>query len=249
MFLRHQGKGEPFDLSARRHNAIADATNDFLSRKFKRGGPAGVANFFTLMTIANGTGTDWAMGDAVAIGTPVVDPGTNEDRFLSKIIFSGTRPVTANYGAFGICVEPIRNGASGYVAFSGIMATQVVVPTNGTWIKFADVTNDSYALTLRPEGTARVLWREGGTSGTEWAIVQLGVSADGRELKGVSDEALVADASGTVSVWSGGADTLYNVEAELNWMHGAEDVSTGKELVIKYFADEAAWVVVHAECE
>lgn len=249
MFLKHQSKGQQFDVTASRHNLIADATNDYLSRKFRRGGVAGVADAKTLLSVTNSTGTDWAIGHAVAIGTPTTAPATSEELFLNRLIFSGTRPVSADFGKFGICIEPIPTGSTGYVALGGVVAAKVVVPSNGTWIEFADVTNDSYELTLRPEGTARVLWRVGGTSGSEWAIVQIGVSAGNRYLKGKADSTITAGSSGTVSVWRGGSDTSYNVTGYLNWMHGSEDISSGKELVLCYFEDEAKWVIVNAECE
>ncbi len=248
MFIKHQGKGEQFDLSARRHNAIADATNDYLGRKLRRGGVAGYAQNYGFVEVANETGANWAIGHVVAIGDPVNQPGVSVDKFLTRLVHSGTQPTSADYGLFGVCVEPIKDGGVGLVAVSGVVQAQVVVPSNGTWIEFADVTDAAYTLTARPEGTARILWRESGT-GTKWATVLLGCSAGGRELKAVADEAIVADASGTVSIWHAGADTSFNLEAELNWMHGDEDISTGKELIIRYFADEAAWVVVHAECE
>lgn len=249
MFLKHQSRGQEFDLTAGRHNAIADATNDFLQRKFRRGGVTGIADARTLVSVTNGTGANWAIGHAVAIGTPTTTPATSEELFLNRLIFSGTRPVTGSFGAFGICVEPIPNGAVGYVALGGVVAAKVVVPSNGTWIEFADVTNDSYELTLRPEGTSRVLWRVGGTSGSEWAVIQLGVSAGNRYLKGKTDATITAGSSGTVSVWRNGSDTSFNVTGYLNWMDGSEDISGDREVVLHYFEDEAKWVITNAECE
>jgi hypothetical protein len=75
--------------------------------------------------------------------------------------------------------------------------------------------------------------------------------ADSGQLirKGKTDAAITADSSGTVSIWSGGADTGDNVTAYLDWAHGDEDISLGKEVFIQWFADEQKWIITGAECE
>jgi len=67
--------------------------------------------------------------------------------------------------------------------------------------------------------------------------------------KGVADEAISADSSGDVSIKEDGVDIGENVDAQLNWMHNDEDISSGKEVLLQYFHEENAWVVIGAECE
>ena len=40
-----------------------------------------------------------------------------------------------------------------------------------------------------------------------------------------------------------------NVTANLDWMEGTTDVSSGKELIVQYFSDESDWTITAAECE
>lgn len=249
MFLKTQTKGEPFDFGAERQAAYTEAANYIRARKLAQGNPAGVADRLSVVSVSNGTGSAFARFDAVTLGSPPGDPSTDFDAWANRIILSGTQPVTGDRGKFGVCLEPIASGATGYVVVAGVVPCQVSIPTNGAWIDWADIANASHDLELQPHGTARVIWRESGTTGTKWAYVQLGCDRGVVELKAVADGAITAGSSGTVSVYDGGSDSSYNVTAHLNWMHGSENVSSGKELLIRWFEDEAKWVIVAAECE
>lgn len=67
---------------------------------------------------------------------------------------------------------------------------------------------------------------------------------------GKADSDITYGSYGTVSIWRNGADTTENIEnVYLDWMHGDENVSAGKEVLIQYFADEDRWRIIGAECE
>jgi len=66
---------------------------------------------------------------------------------------------------------------------------------------------------------------------------------------GKADAEITADSSGTVSIWRDGVDTGEDVTAELDWMHGSENISLGKEVLVTWFADEGIWRITGAECE
>lgn len=68
---------------------------------------------------------------------------------------------------------------------------------------------------------------------------------------GKADADITVDGSGAVSIWNGSplADSGTNITAHLDWMHGSEKVSSGKEVAIMYFADEDKWRIIGAECE
>ena len=63
------------------------------------------------------------------------------------------------------------------------------------------------------------------------------------------------DSTGTVDVWrknpSTGTleDTGEEIEVVLDWMHGDASISEGREVVATWFADEAVWRIMGAECE
>lgn len=71
---------------------------------------------------------------------------------------------------------------------------------------------------------------------------------------GKADAAITFDSSGTVSIWKRNGsgtlvDTTENVTAHLDWMHGDENVSSGKEVLVAWFQDEGIWRIIGAECE
>jgi len=66
---------------------------------------------------------------------------------------------------------------------------------------------------------------------------------------GKTDASVAPDATVTVSIWRDGADTTENVEdVQYDWMTSGT-ISSGKEVVITYFADEGIWRITGAECE
>jgi hypothetical protein len=74
--------------------------------------------------------------------------------------------------------------------------------------------------------------------------------AGGQTVKiGKADADIAVDATGTISIWRDGADTTENETAKLDWMAGTTQVSSGKEVLITWFADEGIWRITGAECE
>lgn len=68
--------------------------------------------------------------------------------------------------------------------------------------------------------------------------------------KTVSD--IEPDQSGSVTVWDGSDGTPTETDeviedVQLDWMHGGEQVSQGKEVAIMLFGD--TWRIMWAECE
>ena len=55
--------------------------------------------------------------------------------------------------------------------------------------------------------------------------------------------------SGPVRVFLRGLDSGVTETAYLNWAHGSQKTSGGKECTIKFFEDERKWVFLTAECE
>ena len=72
---------------------------------------------------------------------------------------------------------------------------------------------------------------------------------------GKASGAINYDSTGTVIIWRKN-QTTGTLEAQetitgvvLDWMHGDQNISTGKEVLIMWFADEQVYRVVSAECE
>jgi len=69
---------------------------------------------------------------------------------------------------------------------------------------------------------------------------------------GKPDSNVTAGGTGTISIWSGSGtatDTTENSTAELDWMEGGDDISSGKEVLIQWVIDEGQWRITGAECE
>ena len=74
--------------------------------------------------------------------------------------------------------------------------------------------------------------------------------AGGQTVKiGKADADIAVDATGTISIWRDGSDTTEDEDAKLDWMAGTTQVSSGKEVMITWFADEGIWRITGAECE
>jgi hypothetical protein len=81
-----------------------------------------------------------------------------------------------------------------------------------------------------------------------YAIVRLGCHRQA-VVRGVADGTIAYGSSGTVSLWTEGGDSGDDVTAHLDWMHGDENVSSGKEVLVEWFPTESKWRIVAAECE
>lgn len=76
------------------------------------------------------------------------------------------------------------------------------------------------------------------------------------ERRGVADSEIVVGSSGVVSLWRHDGDALVDTErnliAHLDWMHGSDtdnNISAGKQVIVRYFVDSRRWTIVAAECE
>lgn len=67
---------------------------------------------------------------------------------------------------------------------------------------------------------------------------------------GKASGGITAGSSGTVQIWdSVGAVTDATVTAYLTWMHNSENMTGGKEVIIKYFPEHGKWIIIGRECE
>jgi len=60
---------------------------------------------------------------------------------------------------------------------------------------------------------------------------------------------ILAGNAGNCRVWIKGADTTEEVSVKLNWMHGGQQISAGKEAIAEYMEDEESFVFTESECE
>jgi len=252
MTLTRVTKGESVtgSLTAETWNAFIDTANAATYAGDRPGDAKPAEGELPCLTALCEAGSQIDQSEIVGIGSPAITPTEDEQTFQDRVSFSAGAVADVYKGLFGIARTAIPPGTVDLAAVSGVCQCKLYVPANGDWIERADIyTADKTQLLATPEGSAQILWKSSGTATTVDAIIRFGVPQYVC-LPGKTDGAVTANNSVTVSIWSTGSDTFYNVDdVYLDWMHNSEAISVGKEVLIGYFPSEKRWRFVGAECE
>jgi hypothetical protein len=200
-------------------------------------------------------------GKPVYLGAPAIDPATEAllAPDIANIPFIATVPTVAPmYGQIAILEEPLAapytDTASrfiepiGQAMLRGAMLVQLKVYTGLEWCMRADYEQGIHTLSICPQGAARVLWKDEGPGDDIWALIHLG-DPEQIEYLATATSTIEAGGNGSCELRWAGADTGSEVQCELDWMHGDQDISDGKQIVVKWFPDDQFWRVMQAECE
>ena len=190
----------------------------------------------TRVDVLNSTSTDLSVGGIMVITGYEV----NED---DELMLEGTPPDTDNYNnMLAITAEAIPEDQIGECVLHGLAKAYVNITS--TQLRHVDITDDNMTtLTSHPAGRAQLAVAAAST-GTQDVWVLLG-SQGPLEWSGTS-AAISAGSSGTVTLNATGSPT---VTAHLDWMDGGEGISSGKEVLVRWFLQESKWRIVAAECE
>ena len=174
--MRHVTVGQTISISAKDRNAIADAVNDYLSRKANRLNATTTADKAARRELVyNATGRNLPRYSVVGVRAVRVTPNDDVDVFRNTTVYSGSVPSTTydGGGRWGVTLEPLAVGAIGRIATTGSVPVLVDDNSQGG-VKRADIVNgETGYLQLTSSGGADVLYRPGGP-GAEWSIVRLG---------------------------------------------------------------------------
>lgn len=216
--------GQPFRPSASAHNrtAIAVERVELWSRTTPPGSLPGFSPPI-VFDVKNDSGTDIPLYGVVEPSGTVFTPSDNLVSFQNGPAVVAAVPTAACRGRFGVAITPIEDGRVGQVVFSGCVVCQVEI-TDPNVNEVAEIVGDVTKLRTAAHGTARIIAREPGTSGTKWALVQLGVGREpgirwlptAASLVGGSDppqykytlRRAASSASGVMSIPSG-SETVY----------------------------------------
>jgi len=169
-------RGDPLAIPAATFNTFVDAARDFLARSHQQGQSATpTGRHQCTVLVRNDSGSDRGRYELLGVGGPLFDPGSYEDAFKNHPAVTGVTPVQDEHrGRFVILLEPVASGQLGRALTTGVVPARVDVPDEDYPYAYAEVA-DSVAthLLARQEGSASILWREGGT-GLQWALVELG---------------------------------------------------------------------------
>ena len=168
----HISAGDPLPRRADLLNAQVRAAADLANRPAGQAGRSFATGNPAVIRIKNNSGSNVAKYGVLGLGDVQVDHATNADAFLQRVYMDGDEPTTGTHeGRFAIAMGAIRDGEIGYAAVSGLVQCQVNV--NSQFHDRADI-KDTYLTQLDsgPVGAAKILW-VAGTTGTQWAIVDL----------------------------------------------------------------------------
>ena len=185
----------------------------------------------------------------------VVDIGQARQSSLGHVLFDGNKPRQGN--AIRAANGPTSVGVDGVGIFTTDWPTFVRIEDAAEEPEFGDnwgVADGSFVLQEKNDGLALFGFQclgftidNGGVRRTLVEPLQPMI------LKAKTNEKITAGSSGIVSIWQNGKDTERDVEAFLDWMHRNEDISSDKEILVRWFADQddgkGQWGIPNAECE
>lgn len=151
------------------------------------------------------------------------------------------------FGKIGIAVDTIRQQGMGKVWHSGLAVTDKLNVTQ-LWHTHCDYVAAT-GLTTHPAGSWRILERENSTGANKRAILRY---EGAREvvLDSISPSTWSPNTSKTCTIYRGGSPTTWTQSVKFeNWIGGAENISTGVHIRIRWSLDTLQWVVHEADCE
>jgi hypothetical protein len=197
--------------------------------------------------IKNSTGYDLRRGDAVRVnGGPSLTATIDHDiRY-----FTSANAMSANYAKpWGIATEIIKSDGYGQVQMSGLATCYATIADSVERPYLAPIGTGGI---LKPSwwGPAEIVYADIGTSGEKLVLARLG-NLQTPIYKATTKAAI---SPGGLGGGSGNVGLIYNgseretVTAYLNWMEGVTTLDSGTECIIRWFPDEAKWVIIEAEC-
>lgn len=174
--LRKIKPGDPLRVPATAINTIIDLKTA-MNQRFGSLGLPPFASSPTNILVKNTSGADVARFGILGIDSILFLPNDNLTTFHNQPCLTCIEPTVLHTGKFVVLLEPIRDNEIGLAAIAGVTAVQVA---RGNIVdEWADVTDgDATILTSGPIGTAKILYPIAGEgdTGTQWALVQLGLS-------------------------------------------------------------------------
>lgn len=197
---------DKLEIPAAAWNACLDAAE---AHRNGQNGPGGAGNRqfrqADIVLVKNSSGSDVTRFGVLGISGVVFTPTASLPAFQNQVAVTGVTPTTPSYlGKFVVALEPIANGKVGRGWISGVCQVQVDVLNLSH--KFCDVKNgDITKLETGDAGTARILYREGSTTGTKWAIVRLGDNGVGSAVRlGKTTSTWTKGTTATIDLWESG---------------------------------------------
>lgn len=240
MSLEKVKPGQSFDVKAATWNAFIDAAEYTKNQNNSGniGAKSGVSSGIVL--VRNEENANFPQFGAISLIDMQIKPSTIENilEFKSRPpLFTGRRVTTAYESyPYAITLEPIPYLSIGRALVLGVTPAQIRI-VNSSHAFVAPDPESIGGLMSAANGVTRILWKHS-TSGTQWAMLQIGGSGSGG---GNADVVLC-------QVNTGNAETGFNVTLYAN---GKDKASTGRgklfaaELAINSTIPSGSWVIGH----
>ena len=196
-------QGEAVSIKAATWNSFVDAAQFVKEAKQNRAASGISAGLDVgIVRIKNGESTPYDRFSVLVITGVCVTAETNEEEFTScPPVFEGLKMTADREGKpYAVLLEPIAAGEIGRAMVLGITPAKVMINSADEDYAVPKADSSTGALESSATGTARILWRAGG-SGEQWCVLQLGGAGAGA----ADDKALMC------KVRSGSATAGYQV--------------------------------------
>lgn len=227
--------------SARLRNAWTRAAWSHETRALGHSQNSSLQDALTVRVSASAS-QDFPPGSAVGLGDPTFVPADNEDSQYNPV-FSYVAPTE---GKWAIAVRGLEEGTVGLCVLVGVAWAEVDIqsPTD----THADI--DAGVLKSGEVGYAKILYKPAGT-GVNWCCLQLGggTSTSERWIVGTMNVDINPGETQLMTRIGGYNPGPLTFSVKLLWFHGGEKISSGKQVGARWFEEEDAYVILHAECE
>ncbi len=164
--------------------------------------------------IRNDTGDYITAGSIIGLGDLVTVPSNDTLSWQSQVVLAGVLPTWPGSKYIAVSQETIADGCIGQAVISGLAWAKVEITNAGLPLYARPIADDITKLQLDWWGPCRIIKREAGTSGTKWALVEIGSFYDQRYI-GKPTAYIAKRASGTVTVYSGIGDAAEPTEGTI----------------------------------
>jgi hypothetical protein len=184
--LKKVQPGSPLSIPAADYNAFIDAALECRRHMVDSGGPDTQSSSLSagMVLVRNNTGGSRSRFDILGVDTPAILPSVNESAFAERVALKGVAPaLSLHAGRFVVLAEPLTANQVGRAFVHGVCPVKVDVPADATSLSYTEMVDAVYAnLKSSQEGSARILWRAGGT-GVQWALVHLGAGRSNATIR------------------------------------------------------------------